>query len=131
MATITLGLLRDYWKNVSDWVKGVDAASKPKVSSISVGDTTTTSPATGVKTVTATAAEVFAGASVMANRTKLVIKNEDPALRLRVGRSSVSQQTGFPIEPGASVTFNFDPAVPVPVFAISEGASIQVSVMEA
>ncbi len=31
MATITLGTLRDYWKNVSDWVKGTDAVSKPKV----------------------------------------------------------------------------------------------------
>lgn len=32
MANITLGTFRDYWKNVSDWVKGIDVASKPKVS---------------------------------------------------------------------------------------------------
>lgn len=31
MANITLGTLRDYWKNVSDWVKGTDASSSPKV----------------------------------------------------------------------------------------------------
>jgi len=31
VANITLGTLRDYWKNVSDWVKGTDASSSPKV----------------------------------------------------------------------------------------------------
>jgi len=28
---IELGTLRDYWKNVSDWVKGTDVVSSPKV----------------------------------------------------------------------------------------------------
>lgn len=31
MATITLGTLKTLWQNVSDWVKGVDAVSSPKV----------------------------------------------------------------------------------------------------
>lgn len=31
MAQIKLGSLRDYWKNVSDWVKGEDVTSTPKV----------------------------------------------------------------------------------------------------
>lgn len=113
-----------------DWVKGIDATSKPKVSAITLGEVTSVSPVTGTKTITATAAEVFAGASVLANRSRLVVKNEDPVLRIRVGRSTVTQQTGFPVEPGATVVFKFDPGVAVSIFAISEGASVPVSVWE-
>lgn len=130
MATITLGALRDLWKNVSDWVKGVDTTSKPKVSSIAVGEITNLAPVTGVKTITATAAEVFAGGSAKSGRSLMVVKNEDPVLRFRVGPSSVNQQTGFPVEPGATAKFKFDPGVSVPIYVISEGASIQVSVKE-
>ena len=130
MATITLGTLRDYWKAVSDWVKGTDAASKPKVTSQDVGGTLAQAPATGAKTVTATAAEIFAGASAKTGRTKMVIKNEDPVLRIRVGASNVTQQSGFPVEPGAAVELHFDPSISVPVYAISEGASVQTSVLE-
>jgi hypothetical protein len=31
MANVILGQLRDFWKGVYDWVKGVDEVSKPKV----------------------------------------------------------------------------------------------------
>ena len=31
MAIVPLSTFRDYWKNVSDWVKGIDTISKPKV----------------------------------------------------------------------------------------------------
>lgn len=37
MATITLATLRDLWKNVSDWVKGTDAVSAPKVTISTAG----------------------------------------------------------------------------------------------
>jgi len=93
-------------------------------------ETTTSAPVVGVKTVTATAAEIFAGASAKASRRKLIIKNEDSILRFRIGSSSVTQQTGFPVEPGASVEFQFDPTVVVPIYAISEGANLNVAVME-
>jgi len=115
---------------VSDWVKGVDTTSKPKVSSIAVGDITNLAPVTGAKTITATAAEVFAGGSAKSGRSLMLVKNEDPVLRFRVGPSGVNQQTGFPIEPGATAKFKFDPGVSVPIYVISEGASIQVSVKE-
>lgn len=91
---------------------------------------TTSAPVVGTKTITATAAEVFAGASAKANRRRLVIKNEDPVPRLRVGPASVTQQTGFPVEPGAAVEFIFDPTVPVAIYGISEGASLNVAVIE-
>ncbi len=92
----------------------------------SVADT----PVVGAKTVTATAAEIFAGASIKASRRKLIIRNEDPVLRLRIGPSTVTQQNGFPVEPGASVKIQFDPATAVPIYGISEGAALSVAVME-
>lgn len=85
---------------------------------------------TGIKTVTATAAEIFAGATAKVNRKKLILKNEDPVLRFRIGLSTVTQQTGFPVEPGAIVELDIDPSVAVPIYAISEGANLNVAVME-
>ena len=87
-------------------------------------------PAVGSKTITATAAELFAGASAKAGRRLMIIKNEDQSLRFRVGPSGVTQQTGFPIEPGAVVRIRFDSAIAIPVYAVSEGASIQVTLWE-
>ena len=88
------------------------------------------SPITGVKTVTATAAEIFAGTSSLTGRKKMLLKNEDSILRFRVGSSTVTQQNGFPVEPGGVLELDFDPEVAVPVYAISEGAAIQVAVIE-
>jgi hypothetical protein len=93
-------------------------------------ETTNSAPVVGVKTVTATAAEVFAGASAKANRRKLLLKNESNVLRFRVGPSTVTQQNGFPVEPGAVVEFQFDPATAVAIYAIAEGASLSAAVME-
>lgn len=87
-------------------------------------------PNTGIKTVTATAAEIFAGTSSLAGRKKMLLKNEDPILRFRVGSDTITQQNGFPVEPGGVVELDFDPEVVVPVYAISEGAAIQVAVIE-
>jgi len=90
----------------------------------------TSAPAVGVKTVTATAAEIFAEASAKANRRRLILKNEDPILRFRIGPSTVTQQNGFPVEPGAVIEIQFDPVTAVPIYAISEGANLSVAVME-
>jgi hypothetical protein len=114
-------------------VPAVDAATQRlKVDAALTGsiETTNSAPVVGVKTVTATAAEVFAGASAKANRRKLLIKNESNTLRFRVGPSSVTQQNGFPVEPGAVVEFQFDPATAVAIYAISEGTSLSAAVME-
>lgn len=93
-------------------------------------NTVTVNPVIGVKSVTATAASIFAGASVLANRKKLILRNEDPAIRCRVGPSTVSQQSGFPIEPGGTLEITFDPVTAISIYAISEGASIQMAVIE-
>jgi len=93
-------------------------------------ESTTTAPVVGIKTITATVAEVFAGASAKASRRKLIIKNEDQTLRFRIGPSSATQQNGFPVEPGAVIEIQFDPATAVPFYVISEGANLSVAVME-
>ncbi|MDP4158372.1 MAG: hypothetical protein Q8911_01225 [Bacillota bacterium] len=113
-------------------VDGISKALRIKgeVSVVGNLNTCVTAPLTGLKTVTATAAEVFAGASAKANRRMLFIKNMDPVLRCKVGASGVSQQTGTSLEPGAAVEIKFDPGVYVPIYAISEGASIKVEVWE-
>ncbi len=92
--------------------------------------TLTSAPVTGVVTVTATAAEIFAGASRKSDRRFMSVQNEETVLRIRIGGASVTQQNGTPIEPGARVEIEFDPKTDVPVYAISEGAAATVSVME-
>ena len=154
MANVTLGTLRDYWKALSDIIKTGGAATGTAGLQVAGSDGTnaqilktnangellttltgsieslTTDPVVGVKTVTATAAEIFAGSSAKANRRKLVVKNEDKILRFRIGASSVTQQNGFPVEPGAIVEIQFDPGTAVAIYGISEGASLSVAVME-
>ncbi len=111
--------------------KGTDDG-KAKVSAELTGsiEAVNNSLVTGSKTVTATAAELFAGASTKANRRYLKIKNEDPILRMRIGASNVTQQNGDPIEPGAMVIILFNPAIAVSIYGISEGVSLKVSVTE-
>jgi len=103
-----------------------------EITSVSVTDleTTVAAPLTGLKTVIATAAEIFSGASAKANRRMLYIKNTDPVLRCKIGASGVNQQTGTSLEPGAAVKIKLDPGIYVPIYAISEGASIKVEVWE-
>jgi hypothetical protein len=154
MADVTLGMLRDYWKALSDIIKTGGAATGTKGLQVAGSDGTnaqilktnangellttltgsieslTTDPVVGVKTVTATAAEIFAGSAAKANRRKLVVKNEDKILRFRIGADSVTQQNGFPVEPGAIVEIQFDPGTAVAIYGISEGASLSAAVME-
>ena len=108
---------------------GASGKSMPVSLSGSI-ETVNDNPVTGIKTVTAIAAEIFAGGSAKTNRRKLIVRNEDQSLRLRIGKSDVTQQNGYPVEPGATVEFQFDPNVAVPIYAISEGANLKVAVME-
>ena len=87
-------------------------------------------PVTGAKTVTAVAAELFAGASAMSGRKILIVRNDDRSIRIRVGPVGVTQQSGTPVEPGASAEFPTDAATPVAIYAISEGAAVPVNIWE-
>ena len=53
----------------------MDGYDKLEVNQLTGGiESITSAPVVGVKTVTATAAEIFAGASVKSNRRKLILK---------------------------------------------------------
>lgn len=93
-------------------------------------DTITVNPVVGAKTVTAIAAAMFGGSTRLGNRSLLVIRNEDPVIRICVGPSTVTQQSGQIIEPGATGEFPFDPATAIDIYAISEGAAVAVRVLE-
>lgn len=88
-------------------------------------------PITGVKTVTGVAAELFAGASRKTGRCRLVVRNMDPAVRVRIGPATVTDTTGFGVEPEAVVTLELNPAFDVPIYAVSEAGNVQVEVFEA
>lgn len=90
-----------------------------------------TAPITGIKKITSVPSEVYAGETPKFLRRKLVIKNEDSVLRIRVGENkSDLQQQGFPVEPGAVVEFPFEFGTNVRLFAVSEGVGVNIAVME-
>ena len=93
-------------------------------------NSTIRTPITGMATVTTTAAEIFAGASRLIGRRRLILKNEHSSLRIRIGGVGVTQQNGFPIEPGALFEIEFDPETNIPIYAISEGVEVEIAVME-
>ena len=118
MATITLGTLRDYWKGVYDWVKGTDSTSTPKVQIAKNYAAIKSAPVTGAKTVTSTAAEIFAGASRLANRYMMIIHNESSEV-VYWGPSSVTTSTGFPLLPQDTIVLHFDPSVATPIYMVA------------
>lgn len=82
------------------------------------------------KTATSVASEAFAGSQRLANRRGLWIKNEHPAIRIRVDGAGVTDRTGVAIEPFAAILFSFDPGVDVPVYVISEAGDVPYGVVE-
>ena len=87
-------------------------------------------PVTGIKTVTSTVAEVFAGSSRKANRSKLIIRNLHPAVAIRIGGSGITDTIGQSVEPGASVEIDFSPSTAVPIYAVSTAGNVSVEVLE-
>lgn len=82
---------------------------------------------TGVKTAVETPAEVFAGASALAGRSRLRITNLSTHTRIRYGRQAANlQRDGAPVEPGDTITL----FPTVPVFACSEGAAVTIQIEE-
>ena len=87
-------------------------------------------PVTGIKTVTSTVAEVFAGSSRKANRSKLIIRNLHPAVAIRIGGSGITDTIGQSVEPGASVEIDFSPSTAVLIYAVSTAGNVSVEVLE-
>ncbi len=82
------------------------------------------------KTATSVASEAFAGASRLAGRRGLLIKNENWAIRLHLDGSAITAKTGVAIEPFGVAAVSFDPAVDVPIYVISEAGNISYGVVE-
>ena len=90
--------------------------------------------AVGRKTVSTTAAELFAGASRLANRKMIIIQvltEQTSPIYISIGQSGVTTATGFPLEPGDVVTLNFDSATAsgTAIYAIA-ASGVSVSIME-
>ena len=75
------------------------------------------------KTIVNTSAALFAGNSVLANRTFMRVRNMDDCVAIIVG--------GRTVEPGEVITFSFKPSVAEIVMAYSKGRAVQVEVIEA
>lgn len=83
-------------------------------------------PVVGAKTVTTTAAELFAGGARLANRISMTVYNES-SIPVYWGPAGVTTSSGFPLLPGDSVTFQFWPSVATPIYFIaSANASVRV-----
>jgi len=84
---------------------------------------------TGAKTVTSTAAEIFAGASRLSGRHAMVITNVGADI-VYIGASGVTTSNGFPLFPQDTLRIEFDPTSSVAVFARTGGPNVEVRVVE-
>ena len=89
-------------------------------------------PATGTVTVQAAAAvELKAGASALAERTRLVIKNPSIDTAVRIGGSEITTKRGYLLEPQGTVTIEQNSATAVAVYGRSTGWEVSLEVLEA
>jgi hypothetical protein len=77
---------------------------------------------TGEKTITATAAAVFAGSSVLANRVFLYVQNLDDCVAILIN--------GRIVEPGEEIKLKFKASESVTVMGQSTGRAVQALVQE-
>lgn len=83
-------------------------------------------PVVGAKTVTTTAAELFARASRKSGRYLMSVYNES-SVPVYWGPSSVTTSNGYPLLPGDSVVFRFDPSITTAIyFVAASNASVRV-----
>lgn len=86
-------------------------------------------PVVGQKTVTSTAAALFAGVSQLATRQFMKVFNESLSGTVYVGPSGVT--LGYPIGPGEEKSFQFKTDTAVAIYGVTDGAAVKVRVMEA
>jgi len=87
------------------------------------GSYLTVDPETGVRTVTTTAAELFAGLAALDGRYKMIVYNEG-SNNVYWGKGTITAQTGFPLLPGDSVVFTFNPTEDMPIYFIAEANTV-------
>lgn len=85
----------------------------------------------GSQTITNTPAEIFAGTQAKDKRSLMKIKVVDSDIRIRIGTDTADlERYGNPLEAGHSYIIRFDPVRNVPLYAVSEGAHVEVSILE-
>ena len=77
---------------------------------------------TGTKTITATAAAVFAGSSVLANRVFLYVRNLDDSVAILIN--------GRIVEPGEEIKLKFKASESVTIMGQSTGRAVQALIQE-
>ena len=95
------------------------------------GDVVKVNPVVGEKTVTTTAAALFAGVSQLASRRRLQVFNLEDDRVVFVGPPTVTAQNGYPIQPSEGVMFSFDPTTAIAIYALVDSFPAKVRVMEA
>lgn len=92
-------------------------------------DTFGAAPVVGRKTVTSVAAEIYAGGTVKANRTRMEITNMGD-IDIYIGPSGVTSETGLPIPPNERREIKFSSDTAVAIYAISPGKGVVCRVLE-
>lgn len=88
-------------------------------------------PASGTVTVQAAAAvELKSGASALAGRTKLIVKNPSIDTAVRIGGSTITTKRGYLLEPQGTVTIEQNSATAVAVYGRSTGWEVPLEVYE-
>ena len=77
---------------------------------------------TGEKTMTNTSAAVFAGASVLANRVFLYVRNLDDCIQIKIN--------GRIVEPGEEIKLKFKASDATTVYGQSRGRAVKALVQE-
>ena len=88
-------------------------------------------PKVGTKTVTSTAAEIFADTSRLSGRSIMYIRNTHDSIAIRIGASNTTDVKGRRILPSSEEKIEFDPSSNIPIYAISEFGDVEVEVFEA
>ena len=88
-------------------------------------------PKTGAKTVTSTAAEIFADTSRLSGRSVMYIRNTHDSIAIRIGASNITDLKGRRILPNSEEKIEFDPQSDIPLYGISEFGDVKVEVFEA
>jgi hypothetical protein len=73
----------------------------------------------GAKTVSTTAAEIFAGSSKLANRYAIAIQNIG-AVNIEIGDATLTIGNGFVIAPGDIYIHRVDPGTTFPIYTIAQ-----------
>ncbi|MDO5116175.1 MAG: hypothetical protein Q4D58_08780 [Synergistaceae bacterium] len=85
----------------------------------------------GIKTVTATATAVQAGASALSGRTQVVVQNRDDIMSITVGATlSGAKVLGSKLEAGQEKIFNITSGATATIYAQSPGRAVEIGVIE-